>query len=287
MLLLFFSLFTYSFQTKVIQGEVCSVNWFYTGMQGIDLSASSKGDLFVIGTDNKIYSYNFISSKYELISAPTELMSPNSITVDERGRPFVVANCGNIYYYYNNDWIKLPGCANDISVGKNGEIWKIGCEKQIYDGYDISKMVCEYKKEMLTDFYSVIETDGDNEDIKNQIEKYCHWTTIDGEGHRIAVSPEGTPYIIAPGNVIMKYEEDEWVGIYGHLAIDLDVSNEGILFIVGIDGIILRNISEELGTWQELAGRADRISVGPYSHPAIISNIGKHVKISVEIIHNQ
>ena len=63
----------------------------------------------------------------------------------------------------------------------------------------------------------------------------------------------------------MKYESPSWTGIYGQAALDLAISNEGVLFIVGVDGIV-----EEMGTWIQLKGiNAMNIAVGPYSQPII------------------
>lgn len=106
---------------------------------------------------------------------------------------------------------------------------------------------------------------------------------IEGEAISVVVdntSKKDVLYAIVYNGKVMKYVNGSWVIVYHGKAIDIDISNEGILFIVDNQGQVLRNLSEELDTWMMLEGRARKISVGPYSLPAIISWIGNHVKIS-------
>lgn len=277
LILILISFFTISFSLKSIQGPICEVTWTYTGIDSIDVGISAEGKVFSIGTDGKIYHYDPVNGKNEVLIGYTELMNPTSITVTSEGIPIVVANCGNIFFYskHNKDWVRIPGCANDISYGLDGSFWKTGCNHQQEGGFEISKLLCDVS---LESFFNnkVLSSDS----ISKEIENNCKWRDIEGEGNQIAISPEGYVYINTKNGIIMKYLEGNWMRIDNMVGSDIDISNEGVLFIVGENGIVYRSISEELGTWQEIEGRALKISVGPYSLPAIISFIGSHLKIA-------
>jgi hypothetical protein len=276
--------------------EICPINnWLDTGIDAIDLSISSEGDLFIIATDNRIYQYDHLSNTYSLLHADNEVTQPKRISATSQGTPFVLSASGEIYYLsYYNHWIKLPGCATDISIGRNGDIWKLGCHQLHNGGYSISKLLCNNNEITFTSPIINVEREhvrfrrswGDAETFNTFINydvlpnefqykddiiyEQCHWVDIEGEGTRIAVGVNGEPYIIAPGGIVMKYESPSWTGIYGQAALDLDISNEGVLFTVGVDGSVMRCIVEEMGTWIQLKGiNAMNIAVGPYSQPII------------------
>lgn len=274
---LFVSFFSLSFCLKSIQGPVCEVTWTYTGIDSIDVGISAEGKVFSIGTDSKIYQYDSVNGRNKVIIGYTELMNPTSITVTPEGIPIVVANCGNIFFYSkeNKDWVRIPGCAKDISFGLDGSFWKTGCNHQREGGFEISRLLCDVSFESIFN-NNVLHPDS----LTKTIENNCKWRDIEGEGNQIAISPEGYVYTNTKNGIIMKYFDGNWMKIDNMIASDIDISNEGILFIVGENGIVYRSISEELGTWQAIEGRAQKISVGPYSLPAITSFIGSHLKIA-------
>lgn len=270
-----------------LQSEVCEeTNWKYTGIDAIDISMSSEGDLYVIGVDHRIYVYDHVSNSYSLLHADNEIPEPARISVNSQGVPFVVANCGEIFYLtYSHHWEKLPGCARDISVGRGGEVWKVGCEEKENGGYAISQLSCDssfdspiINTEREYVFFRKKEDTMDNyinyELRPREKSKRCTWNDIEGEGLRIAVGLAGQPYIIAPGGIVMKYENNIWTGIYGQAAVDIDISNEGVIFTSGADGKLMRSVVEEMGTWITIEGVLSKgVAVGPFAQPVVISYI--------------
>ena len=70
----------------------------------------------------------------------------------------------------------------------------------------------------------------------------------------------------------MKFENPNWTGIYGQAALDLAISNEGIIFTAGVNGNIMRSVVEEMGTWIKIDGTsAMAITAGPFSQPVVAS----------------
>lgn len=291
-LICLYLLITFSYQTT----EVCNVTWKDTPIQAKDIAVGSEGDLYIIGTDNKIYNYNNALNSYKLVHADNDILDPYRISVDNEGTPFVVANCGKIYYLsFLNQWTQLPGCGTDISIGRGGEIWKLGCEVKKNGGYAISKLECD------SDFSSsVINTEREFARFKQSTDNYfnskdnyltkkpdnCFWMEIDGEGLRIAVGLNGRPYVVAPGGIVMEFEDPNWTGIYGQATNDIDISNEGVLFTTGVSGEIMRSVVEEMGSWIKLTGSAQAIAVGPYSQPVIINVDTNLVQTTISINPN-
>ena len=247
-LLLLFISSTY----QVIQGPVCEIAWKNTNIKGVDIGIGQEGSVYVIGIDNRIYHYDQMSASYEVVKGYRELMNPTTIKVSPKGITYVIANCGTIYYYQDeeHDWIPLENiCAKDLDIGIDNSLWIITCENKI------AKVICN--------------------------SSHCNEVVIDGHGKNIALSPEGEIYITTIEKDIMKLKENMWVTIDNMKANDLAVSNEGVLFVISSDNNILyRVISEELGTWQEINAVAKRVSVGPYSLPGIVSYISELIKVS-------
>lgn len=271
-----------------MESEVCEHNnWKYTGIDAIDISMSPEGDLYVIGVDHRIYVYDQMLNSYSLLHADNVIPEPTRISVNAQGVPFVVANCGDIYYLtFNHHWEKIPGCASDISVGKGGEVWKLGCEQKENGGYTISQLSCDSSFDSPTlntereyVFFRKKEEDSIDAFINYELRpkekhKHCNWNDIEGEGLRISVGINGDPYIIAPGGIVMKYENNKWTGIYGQAAVDIDISNEGVIFTAGADGSLMRSVVEEMGTWIKIEGVLSKgVAVGPYSQPVVLSYI--------------
>ena len=276
-------------------GSLNSVQWTSTGIEAVDVGVGAEGDMYVIGTDDLIYQYEFKTNSYISVDGDFELLKPTRIDVDENGTPYVIANCGKVYYLdFFNHWVELDGCASDIGVGRGSDVWKIGCDEKSQGGFGIWKLICEEHQEepstycereqirfrKLTYLFSNLKQNHKN------TAKHCFWYRIEGEGTRIDVSPDGLPYIIGPGNVVMKYEDPNWLGIFGNYAVDLTVSNEGLLFIVDLNGNIHRVITEELGTWEQVNGNAIAISAGPYSQPLMIGKQDNIVYTSSKFTYN-
>ena len=283
--LLLILIFPQQILLQTIQGTPSYVPWTYTNIDAVDLSLSPSGNLFIIGTDNLIYSLDPHTFQY----TPLPIQPPSTpLTITTYGDdiPFITTTCQKIFFLSPTspfpEWIQLPGCASHISISSKGDIWKTGCDSSIkpLGTFEISKLVCN-NKQVLTSF--IKDESYDKENIEKELKKNCEWMPIEGEAISVVVdntSEKDVLYAIVYDGKVMKYVNGSWVIVYHGKAIDIDISNEGILFIVDNQGQVLRNLSEELDTWMMLEGRARKISVGPYSLPAIISWIGNHVKIS-------
>jgi hypothetical protein len=159
-------------------------------------------------------------------------------------------------------WDQLPGCAKDIGVGGNiaGWIltpWVIGCSP-VSGGYEIFG----WQHLQLSD-------------------EPGPWKKINGGATRIAVQPDGTPWIVNSIGKIYKRDlsSGAWQNIPG-CAKDIGVGNNSTAWVIGCSpvsgGYEIFRLSGS--TWEKVNGGATRIAVQPDGTPWIVNSIGKIYK---------
>jgi Tectonin domain len=160
--------------------------------------------VWVIGTDNGIYHWNGMSWIAVAGSAAR-------IAVDPSGSPWVVNSEGAIYKWTNGGfYTQLPGAATDIGIGANGAVWILGIDGDLPGGYDI--------------FFWTGTV----------------WQQVNGFGVRIAVDPNGNPWIVnGEGSVYVL--EGGLTGTWQEMSIpfvsatDVGVGADGTVWIAGSD----------------------------------------------------
>jgi hypothetical protein len=140
-------------------------------------------------------------------------------------------------------WILQPGAATDIGVGV-GTVWVIGTNP-VLGGYDIFRW------------------------------NGSDWEGIDGGGVRIAVSSDGTPWIVNDAGGIFVLNGGGWQQLPG-AATDIAVGANGLVWIIGTNpvsggfGIFYWDGSN----WVGVDGGGVRISVGRDGTPWIVNDAG-------------
>ena len=91
---------------------------------GTDIASGADGSLWVIGT-------NPVSGGGGIWVYANPWVQPyggggKRIAVDPSGQPWIVNSNHQIFCHNMVGWVLIPGAANDIGVGANGEVWVIG-----------------------------------------------------------------------------------------------------------------------------------------------------------------
>lgn len=96
-----------------------------------------------------------------------------------------------------------PIKATDVSAGADGSVFIVGADSLSTGGYPVSKIV-DGKLTKLPDCAAV----------------------------RIAVSPQGTPWVVTKTHTILKYNGSSWDQVPGS-ATDIGIGGDGSVFIIG------------------------------------------------------
>lgn len=147
-------------------------------------------------------------------------------------------------------WRIMPGQANDIAIGVNGQIWAIGNTPA--DGS-----------------FNVLKWNG------------TAWEAIDGGGTRIAVHPNGMPWVVNNGGQVWRRDGSRWVSMSAAgAANDIGIGANGQVWIVTrtstAGGFRLQYLdNRDRGNWTFSDGGGTRISVSPDGQPWLTNNIGQ------------
>ena len=173
-----------------------------------DIAIGADSSVFVIGTDS--VSPTGGNSISKLVNGTLQKMPFSAgirIAVSPQGIPWVVNKSNLFYKYAGYYWTPLPGSGTDIGIGADGSVFAIG---------DI--LVSS------TGGYNVMKWNG------------FGWDQIpNGAGIRIAVSPQGIPWIVDKSNNVFKYDGiSTWKIVPGVKAIDIGIGGDGSVFVTGI-----------------------------------------------------
>jgi len=141
-------------------------------------------------------------------------------------------------------WKDLPGLAKDIAIGADGTAWVIGTNAA-YGGFTIHRW------------------DGGN------------WPAVDGGAVRIAVAPDGHPWVVNDANEIYERVGNVWK-IRPGSAKDISVGADGSVWVVGTNpmnggfGIYRWNGRD----WDAIDGGGVRIAVTQHGMPWVVNDAG-------------
>jgi hypothetical protein len=254
------------------------INWTYTEAVGVDIGMDSQGYINAVGLDGFLYEYNMLKNSWDKVKGYPEIQNLVRVDVGQNETPYVVNSSGEAFFLScDNLWERLPGCARDIGTGRGGEVFKIGCERR-ESGYKIYKLNCKYQNQECKKCFRYRKNN--NTKYKYTISgKKCSWFGVDGGGVRISVHPNGNPFVIDDNQNIIFFDGIDWRNIPNIKALDLSLSNEGLLFYVGSDWSVNRIITKKyrndytkVNNEKLLDLPAIAIAAGPYSQPTIISD---------------
>jgi hypothetical protein len=263
------------------------VNFFNTGLMAKDVAMSPEGFIMAVGVDGKLYKYNEKQNTYSEIKGKSQMNAFQRIALDPEAKPYLITTSGSIYYLdCNLNWVKLPGCARDIAISKNNEIWKIGCDAQD-DGcdseqtnYGIWKLFCKSNEKCACGkkCFTFRKDWVDRCDCDEA--PTCEWIRISGHGVRIAVKPDGDPVVLDKEGQVYEKTEHGWVLREGVLGVDIATSNDGEIFVAGQQNFLFKLIKNddedcEEKKWLKILGNALALASGPYGELVTIDNSQK------------
>lgn len=252
--------------------------WFNTGRKVINCDVGGFGDIYCIGEDKRIYYYDILTETHELLKGDFQLEGVVKIAVGNDGSVYAVTVTGETFYYTcKNTWVRIEGCATDIAVGTQGDVYKIGCDVK-NGGLGIYKLFCQgdscfknckrHRTYLLTnDFLD---------------DRSCHWFRIEGSGVAITVNQIGQPIVTKVDGSVWSFNGSDWDQMGSINAIDVSCSNDGVLYIVGKDKFLYRqkivildkNKNIKKYTYDKITGinNVTSITCGPLNIPFAVSS---------------
>lgn len=133
-------------------------------------------------------------------------------------------------------WLRVVGDANDVAVGADGSVWVVGLDPR-NGGYGIYRW--------------------------NGID----WNRVDGGAIRIAVDPQGNPWIVNDSHQVYRMIDGVWQRLPGD-ARDIAIGADGTVWVAAGGGIYRWNGID----WDRFSGSGVRIAVDPLGIPWVIDH---------------
>jgi len=135
-----------------------------------DISVGANGAVWVVGTDPVGGGYGiFHWAGSAWVNVPGGAVT---VAVDPQGDPWVINSSLHIFHLGGSGWTLEPDLATDIAAGANGSVWIVGTNT-------------------LPGGYGLLEWNG------------ASWVPQAGGAVRIAVDPDGNPWIINSSHQIL------------------------------------------------------------------------------------
>jgi hypothetical protein len=210
-------------------------------------------------TDHKLYYYDELRNIFTLFqSFQNSSMNISHVFVSPDNIPYIIDNKGNTFFQKNNSWKQLPGCASRIGLGRNGELFKLGCDKKD-GGYDVYMLQCTDGNKFVYNFPHLLDDS-----------VFCDWFSLNGRAIKVAVLNNGLPLIITEDEQLFYFTGDKWNSFMGMEGKDVAVSNSGLLLLIDIQNELYAINNAKYPMKVYLLGKAKTVSIGPFSIPVIL-----------------
>jgi hypothetical protein len=248
-------------------GTPAGTTWELVDGLARDIAHGADGSVWIIGTDPIGYG-DLAISKWAGATWASANGGGIRVAVGPNGAPWTVNAKGEIYRHSSDPnvgvWQLQPGSASDIAVGADGSVWIVATS-----------------------------------DLGNNDYGICKWNgsgceSTDGGAVRIAVAPDGVPWIVNRANEIYRRTSNGpvdgyWQQMPGH-ASDIAAGAEGSVWIisterVGFDDFRIAAWDEQADAGQWVSGDAAgvAISVDPNGSPWIVNAAGQIQRFRVDV----
>ncbi len=167
------------------------------------------------------------------------------ITVGPDGNPWVLNSSNQIFHYVNGAFQQVPGAAREIDAGADGSVWAIGTNTP-YQQYPND--------------YGIYKWTGTT------------WTPVNGGGVKIAVGPDGNPWVINSFGNIFHYVNGAFQQIPG-AAREIDAGADGSVWVIGANNSTIYHLKPD-NSWEAVDGSAIGVGVAPDGTPWVVNSGG-------------
>lgn len=211
--------------------------------------ATSGGDTWILGCDDRTDGNHSIFRLAGTTWQPVAGVA-KSIALSPEGAPWVVNAAGAIYKWNGSSFAPLAaaGCATAIGVGRNGAAWVIGCAETSPGNHGIFRYTGS------------------------------SWQGIAGEGKAIAVSPEGTPWVVNAAGGVYRWNGASFAPLEAaSCAREIGVGAGDSAWVIGCNDLGAGGYGVYGWNglaWQGVPGAATKIAVSPAGSPTVVNGEG-------------
>lgn len=156
------------------------------------------GSTFAVGTDGRVYGYDFNNARWTLFSGPTSVVA---IDVDSSGMPSTVAAGGQLLNYQGNSvWNAAPTNIQMADVGFGG----------VVNGLDNRRYQWLLRKDQgigIWDKQAAMNCTGMGTELSCVAPGRDDFIQTDGLGVKITVGLRGRPWVVASNQTIWRRQE--------------------------------------------------------------------------------
>jgi len=214
----------------------------------LDVGCGSEGDVCAVGTNKRLYCYDFVQNKWDLIPGNDEITDIVAVDVDDDGKVYIVALCGIYHLDCHEKWVKLPGSGKDIGVGVNFDVWKIGNDKESEssNNYGVWKLFCECDCNCICSRICLRFRKLSFNVCDPVIKRRCYWFRAGVYGVAVDVHPNGNAAVVKANGLVyivdaLTFDTTPLQPLPNYLlAIDVTYGNTGRLYVTASNGVIYK-----------------------------------------------
>lgn len=197
------------------------------------LAISADGQVAALGPQGEIWLWKGVNSWSRLPGNFRRL----ALAAD--GRPWAIDTDGEVRQFVGSRWLEVHVRASDIAAGADGSVWIIGQDGKLARW------------------------------IPAQNEWRPLASTSTPKAVRLAIDPQGHPWIIDSAGLVQRHDGKSWENYPGIEASDLAIGPEATVFAVAANKPWRYNRLEK--RWRAVSGEAKAIAVGPRGLPWAIT----------------
>jgi hypothetical protein len=162
-----------------------------------------------------------------------------ALAVDAQGRPWLADALGTLLRFTGNDWRIVGSGVHDVALDGAGGVWALSGERHA-DGRAV-----------------LHRPPPENDDTDAE---WPDWTRDAMRAERIAVAPDGTPWIVTGSGAALRRDGAAWLHEAENVR-DIAFDSHGRVWVVSLRGSRLYRRDAAGQGWRRAEGIADRIAV--------------------------
>lgn len=207
--------------TAVSTGKLDTA-WKQLPGAAFDVGAGANGDLWVVGTDRKLYEWTGTTWKVSSTSA-----NVIAVAVGPKGTVWHVNTAKQIYSGNGKTWKRWPGAANDITVGADGSVFVVGTDSRPYKlvNNNWQPVGGPGAKTIAADPHGNVISTNTNNQIWARIG--TSWRRLPGAGVDVSIGADGTGWVVGTDSRPYRWDGKTWVVMGGSGAKTIAVESSG------------------------------------------------------------